>query len=228
MGKSTMKWNNFYLDIKESIEKHFGFLNEFGFRKFKEKQLAYELHFETQNRSVSLDISFEAIPSTPIWAKINEYYIDNLELKNPKIEDYRIKLKENYNELFEQYLKTKKKIFLEKIATQYTVNGKEINDNYLKELSEILKRHITTLNGDFELLKSNSEIIKKEYDLKVAIERMKNGIYTLEYQLFSDNDYDAFETFNAIADIKQYLANRSEIKKYRILDCNMNEIFLER
>lgn len=222
-----MKENNFYFDIKESIEKHFVFLKDFGFPKFDEKQLAYELHFETKNDFVSLDIFFEAITSTPIWATINGYYIDNLELKNQKIEDYKTQLKENYEELFEQYLKTSKNNFLGKISKQYAVNGKEINDKYLKELSAILKRHITVLNGDLELLKSNTEMVKKEYELKEAMKRISSGTYTLEYQFFSDDDYDAFEEFNSIKDIKQYLVDRSEIKKYRVLDSNMNEIVLD-
>jgi hypothetical protein len=221
-----MKENNFYSDIKESLEQHFSFLKDFGFPQFDEKQLAYEFHFETKNNFVSLDISFEAITSTPIWATINGCNIGNLELKNQKIEDYKTELKENYEDLFEQYLKTSKNKFLDKISKQYAVNGKEINDKYLKELSEILKRHITVLNGDFELLKSNTEIVRKEYELKEAMERIRNGTYTLEYQLFSDDDYDAFEEFNSINDLKQYLVDRSEIKKYRVLDCYKNEIVL--
>lgn len=221
-----MKENNFYSDIKESIEKHFSFLKDFGFPKFDEKQLAYELHFETKNDFVSLDISFEAITSTPIWVTINGYYIDKFELKNQKIDDYKTELKENYGDLFEQYLKTNNNKFLDKISKQYAVNGKEINDKYLKELSEVLKRNITVLNGDFELLKSNTEIVKKEYEIKEAMERIRNGTYTLEYQFFSADDYDAFEEFNSINDIKQYLVNRSEIKKYRVIDCYENEIVL--
>ena len=221
-----MKENNFYSDIRESIEQHFSFLKDFGFPKFDEKQLAYEFHFETKNNFVSLDISFEAITSTPIWATINGYYIENFELKNQKIKDYKTELKENYEDLFEQYLKTSKNKFLDKISKRYAVNGKEINDKYLKELSEILKRYITVLNGDFELLKSNTEIVKKEYELKKAMDRIRNGTYTLEYQLFCNDDYDAFVEFNSLKDIKQYLVDQSEIKKYRILDCNMDVIDL--
>lgn len=217
---------NFYSDIKESIEKHFSFLKDFGFPKFDEKQLGYEFHFETKNDFVSLNISFEAITSTPIWVTINGYYIDNLELKNQKVEDYKTKLKENYEDLFEQYLKTNNNKFLDKILKQYALNGKETNDKYLKELNGILNRHITVLNGDFELLKSNTEIVKKEYELKETMERIRKNTYTLEYQFFSNNDYDAFEEFNSINDIKQYLVARSEIKKYRVLDCYKNEIVL--
>lgn len=222
-----MTENNFYSDIKESIEKHFSFLKEFGFSKFNEKQLAYELHFQAKNNFVSFDIYFEAIPSTPIWITINGYYLDTLELKNPKIEEYKTELKDNYDELFEQYLMTNNNKFLDKISKQYAVNGQKINDKYLGELSELLKRHIAVLNGDFELLKLNTEIIQKEYELKKASERIRNNIYTIEYQFLSDDEYDAFEEFNSIEEIKQYLFERNEIKKYRVLDCNMNEIVLD-
>ena len=222
-----MAGNNFYSDIKESIERYFSFLSEFGFSTFEEKQLAYELHFEAKNNHALIDISFEAIPSTPIWAKINGYYIDNLELKNSKIEEYKAQLKENYDDLFEQYLRTNNDIFLDKIAEKYIVNGKKINDKYLAELSEILKRHITILNGDFEILKSNTEILRKEHESKKATDRIKNGTYTLEYQFLSNDDYDAFEEFSKLKDIEKYLSERNEIKKYRILDCNMNEISLK-
>ena len=215
-----------YSDIKESIEKYFEFLIDFGFPKFDEKQLAYELHFETKNNYVVLDIYFEAITSTPIWATLNGYHIDNLELKNQKFEAYKTEHIETYDDLFKQYLKTNNNKFLEKISKQYAVNGKEINDKYLKELSEVLKRHINTLSGDLELLKLNTEIVKKEYEVNQALERIRNGTYTLEYQLFSNDDYDAFEEFNSIKDIQQYLVDCSEIKKYRVLDCNMNEIVL--
>lgn len=216
-----------YSDIKESIEKYFEFLKDFGFSEFEEKQLAYELHFETKNSFVVLDIVFEAITSTPIWATINGYYLDYLELKNPKIEAYKTEHKEAYDELFKQYLKTSNNKILEKISKQYEVNGKEINDNYLKELSEVLKRHINTLSGDLELLKSNTETVEKERELSQAFERIRNGTYTLEYQIFSNDDYDAFEEFGSIKDIQQYLVEQIEIKKYRVLDCSMNEIDLE-
>ncbi len=96
-----------------------------------------------------------------------------------------------------------------------------------KKLSEVLKRHINTLSGDLELLKSNTETVEKERELSQAFERIRNGTYTLEYQIFSNDDYDAFEEFGSIKDIQQYLVEQIEIKKYRVLDCSMNEIDLE-
>jgi hypothetical protein len=222
-----MEKPNFYSDIKESIEEYFGFLTAYGFPGFEENQVAYECHFETKNKDVSIDIWFEAIPSTPIWAKIDQYYIDNLEPDNPIVKDYSNRLTTHYDELFKQYLNTKKEKYLDELTEQYAVHGKAINDKYLKELSDILQRHVTVLSGHLELLKSNTGAATKAVELKIAAERIKNGTYTLEYQFFSDDEYDCFEEFKNIKDIKKFLLERDEIKKYRVLDCHMNEINLE-
>lgn len=209
--------HNFYSDIKESIACHFAFLKELGFSDFEEKQLAYELHFEAKNTFVLLDIYFEANASTPIWVTIDGYYIENLELDNQKVKDYKSKLKENYDYLFQQYLDTNKRGGVVKISEQYAVNGKEINDNYLNELSDVLKRHIGVLNGDLELLKSNTQIVKKAYELEKSNERIRKGIFTLEYQLFSKEGYDCFEEFNSIYEIERYLDERAKLKNTECL-----------
>jgi len=222
-----MKLKGFYTDIKESIEKHFSFLKAFGFSAFEEKQSAYEYHFETKNDAVLIDIWFEANSSTPIWMTVNGYYVDHLELENSKLKAYKVALTENYNKPFEQYLETNQTIFLNQIAAQYALNGKEINDSYLNELSEIIKRHITVLSGNLEVLKSNTEIVQKAFEAEKATERIKKGTYTLEYQFFSTDDYDAYEEFDNLKELEMYLSDRKEIEKYRILDCNMNEISLK-
>ena len=56
--------------------------------------------------------------------------------------------------------------------------------------------------------------------------RIESGIYTLEYQFFSTEEYDFYEEFESINKIKPYLAERPEIKIFRVLDCYMNEIDL--
>lgn len=217
---------SFYIDIKQSIEEHFSFLEAFGFTTFEEKQLAYEFHFEAKNDAVLIDIWFEATASTPIWMTINGYYVDHLEPKNLKLKAYQVALKENYNKSFEQYLENNQTVFLNQIAEQNAVNGKEINNSYLKELSEIIKRNITVLNGNLEVLKSNTEIIQKAFEAEKAKERIKKGTYTLEYQFFSTDEYDAYEEFNSLNELEKYLAERKEIEKYRVLDCYMNEVNL--
>lgn len=198
-----MEENNFYTDITSSVKDIFSFLQtEFDFSKFKEKQLAYEIHLITKNKFVTIDIWFEAISSTPIWAKINDYYIDNLELENINIQEYNKNLSRKYN--------------------------KQLNDKYLKEISEILKRHSNALYGNLELLKSNTEIIINENKLLKDKERIESGIYTLEYQLFSTEEFDCYEEFENINKIKPFLEERPEIKIFRVLDCYLNEINLKK
>ena len=194
-----MEENNFYTDISSSVKKIFSFLQtEFGFSEFKEKQLAYEIHLITKNKFATIDIWFEAISSTPIWAKINDYYIDNLELENSIIKEYQEKLSRKYN--------------------------KQLNDKYLNEISEILQRHPNVLHGNMELLQSNTEIIIHKNQLIKDKERIESGIYTIEYQFFSTEEYDCYEEFENINKIKPFLAERPEIKVFRVLDCYMNEI----
>lgn len=218
---------NIYDDLKQGIEIHFSFLKEFGFPDFEERQLAYEWHFETNNDVVKIDIWFEATFSTPVWAKINQYYIDALEPQNSVIKQYIQQLKENYDEPFDLYLKTKETAYLQKIAEQYAINGHMINNNYLQELGEMLKRHISVLHGDMELLKANTGLQQEEQEQQAASNRIQKQIYTLEYCFISDGldgNYDAYEEFTNLHDLKQYLAQNSEIKIYRILDWNMNPV----
>ncbi|MGN7784614.1 hypothetical protein ACTJIJ_08810 [Niabella sp. 22666] len=222
--EKKMEKRNFYLDIKKSIEQHFAFLGKYEFGKFEEEQVAYEVHLKVTNLVAAIDISFEATASTPIWARINGYAIENIEHGNKNVETYRTRLSMNYDHLFHQYLKTNDSAFLHQIADQYAANGKQINDDYLLELSEILKRNIGVLKGDFEQLKSNTEMQAMEYETKRAAEHIKNGLFTLEYQFLSSEVFDAFEEFQGVAEIRKYLSERSEIKKYRVLDCYMNEI----
>lgn len=225
-----MEEANFYTDIKESVNKLFYFLqSDFQFSGFVERQLAQEIHFEAKNDLVAIDIWFEATTSTPIWAKVNDYYIDNLEPENKKIKEYYSDLKENYDKLFEQYLNTKKVEYLEEISNQYALVGKKINDKYLKELSEILKRHTSVLNGDFDLLAANTKAVIENNEKRIDNERIKKGLYTIEYQFFSVNEgeFDAYQEFEDITEIKPFLVARPEIKVYRILNCYMNEISLK-
>jgi hypothetical protein len=223
-----MEVNKFYTDITNSVKEIFSFLqSEFHFSEFEHQQLAYEIHLVAKNEFATIDIWFEATPSTPIWAKINDYYIDNLELKNQVIEDYKTELQENYDYLFKQYLKTNKNTFLDKISKKYMINGQRINDKYLKEISNIIQRHNNILSGDIELLKSNTDIIINNNKLIKDNERIEAGIYTIEYQYFSKDEYDMYEEFKKISEIKSYLSERPEIKVYRVLDCYMNEIDLQ-
>jgi len=213
-----------YDDLKKSIKLHFSFLKEFGFPDFEEHQLAHEYHFESGNESVRIYISFEAIFSTPIWAKINGYDIDELEPQNAIVKQYNHRIIKTHDELLGLFLKTGKDGYQQK-STEYPINDQEVNNSYLFELSEIIKRHPSVLYGDMELIKSNIEIRKKEQEQRAAAIRIEKQIYTLEYCFHCDGldgKYDSDEEFATLHELKQYLAQRDHIKVYRILDWNMN------
>jgi len=214
--------NRMYLDIKESIIRNFNFLKAYGFSDFIENQKAYEFHFETKNDDIQIDIWFEAISSSPVWVQINQYYIENIEPENLILKDCDLQREKKYDELFQQYLKTDDAVYLDKIQNCYINKGKDINELYLRECSVILKRNICVLKGDLKTLKLNTdEDLIKKTQLKVD-ERVKNKIYTLEYQFYPKGCIDeAFEEFASLDELNSFLKERTDIKKYRILDWNM-------
>nr|WP_294784188.1 hypothetical protein [uncultured Flavobacterium sp.] len=224
-----MKSANIYLDIKENITKHLEMLKTFGFSEFEEEQLAYEMHFKTHNQYVDLDIWFEATFSTPIWVKIGTYNIENLEPENEIFKNCNSALKENYDANFEQYLKTGKKRYLTEISKQYLLNGKEINDKYIEEVGNVLKRYQdTVLKGNLEQLACNTQLmIDKNEEIKRQ-ERIAKGIYTLEFDIWSVGEFQCYEEFTSIEDAENYLNSDPEITTYRLFDCYGNKIAIER
>ena len=167
MYSSNMEETNFYTDIKESVEEVFSFLqSDFLFSVFVERQIAYEIHFETKNNFVNVDIWFEATVATPIWIKINEFYVDNLEPNNNVIQNYSKKL----GELYEPLNENSDIVFFEFGLSQYRKYGKKLNLVYLTEIASMLKRHSSVLQDDFDLLKTNTKLIiennKKAEDKK--------------------------------------------------------------
>lgn len=152
---------NIYTDIQEIIRHNFQFLKDYGFSDFEEEQLAFELHFIAKNSFVKIDIWLEAISSSPIWVTVNGLFINHLELENPELKNYSKALKDNYDALFQQYLKTNDKNFLVQLSDMYSKVGKQINEAYLKEISEIFQRHSEVLNGNLEVLKNNNKNFRK-------------------------------------------------------------------
>lgn len=194
MARST-----FYEDIKNSVTTHFGFLSEFGFAGFKEEQLAYELHLKTQNDAVAIDIAFEAVPSTPIWAKVGGYSFHDIEPDAPALEAYRAERADAYDALWEAYVETREKSHLERLFARYAEVGAAINDRYLKALAEMLKRHPEVLRGELSQLEHNAGAAARAYEAEKAAERMAKGTYTLEFCLWgSPPGYDASVEFDSL------------------------------
>ena len=70
-------------------------------------------------------------------------------------------------------------------------------------------------------------IANEDFEAEKAKERIQKGTYTLEYQFFSTEEYDAYAEFNSLKELEKYLNEHKEIEKYSVLDCYMNEIGLK-
>ena len=71
--------------------------------------------------------------------------------------------------------------------SQYGKHGKTLNTLYLSEIANRLRKHSSVFKGDFELLAANALILAADKK-KINQERIYKGIYTLEFQLFCDDD----------------------------------------
>ena len=151
-----MEETNFYEDIKERVNTIFAFLqSDFDFSNFQENRIAYEMHFEAKNDRVSIDIWFEAIVTTPIWIKINNYYVTSLELENEIVQYYHKQI----DELYEPEPNEAKNKCFQFEFSQYYKHGKTLNTLYLSEIANRLRKHSSVFKGDFELLAANALIL---------------------------------------------------------------------
>lgn len=166
------------------------------------------------------------LQQTPVWLKIENYYVDTLELNNEAVKAYRLRLKENYDVPFRKYLETKESTFLTEITDRYAQNGKEIHDQYLDELSKILKRNPAVLSGDLTSLEETALLLERQHEEILSRERIQKKIYIVEYKFFSTTEYDCFEEFTSLEDIRIFLTQRDDIKEYRIRDWNQNTVAL--
>ncbi|GAA4030903.1 hypothetical protein GCM10022409_13920 [Hymenobacter glaciei] len=145
--------------VRQSVETRFAFLQSYGFPPFAESQLAYEFHFESRNDAVAIDIWFEAIPCSPIWATINGYHIATLEPDNDLISGYSERHSELYDEYFSNYIKTNDPGWLAKLTDQYSSFGQALNDEYLAEIAHVLLRNDIVLSvGKMDFLQAQKEL----------------------------------------------------------------------
>jgi len=172
---------NLHQDIKQSIHEHFDFLHELGFPEFQEKQLAYEIHFYTKREAITIDICYEQIHSTPIWITINGIHATLLDEENKIIQSIYTKCDELYNANFKKYLKTDDKELLITNQELYQRIGKQLNQDFITEVSNILQRNQHNLLDDGTELKK----IQTEREEILKIEKTNfakaNEIFTCEY-----------------------------------------------
>lgn len=219
-----MTKSNLYKDVKNGIDTNFSFLKEYNFSDFVEKQLAYEYHFECSNDKTKIDIWFELIPSTPIWIKISEYYIETLEPNNNFLKKYNTALKKLYTNYFDKYLETNQDCWFDKLNEQYKLLGRELNNTYFKEMAQILKRNENVLLGDIELLKANYVVLQTIDEQNNEQRRIKDKIYSCEFKI--KGGIEAEYESNSLQEIRTYfkkLADNS-ITDIQVFDWNKQRI----
>jgi hypothetical protein len=212
--------SNFNLlgDIRSAIDRYFGFLKDYGCDRFHEQQLAYEYHFITSNQSVKVDIWFEAVISTPIWVCINNFYIELLEPENTIRKDLAKK--------YELLLPDRESDDLARVENydRYRLFGKALNDEYLQEVANILKRNPQVLNGDLSILKANYQLQIAAVDFEAADRKRQDKIYTCEFNCcFGECYYES----DSIDDLKTYLLTTQKdtgIANIRLYDWDNNLI----
>lgn len=217
-----MKENNFYADINECIEKYFNFLKKFGFSALEEKTVAFSRQLYTKNNFVNICFESKGF-GTLVSITIDQYGLRILEPDNLILEEISARTDVILNELMLRH-SNKEKHYNNR---EFEIELKELSWAWVIEMSEILKRNPSVLNGDTTLFEQNKNIFTERYELQKAANRIKNKTYTLEYQFFNNDEYDCFIEFSEIKEIKQYLSEQNEIIKYRVLDCNRNEIDLD-
>lgn len=221
-----MKAMSLPLDIKDSINDHFGFLIELGFCEFKEQQRAHEIHVCCHRDHIKIDIEYELINSTPIWVTINNVHVEYLEIENQIIKKIRQQKSALYDVNFKRYLTEDDTKFLDKNKQLYDKFGKLLNDQFIGEIANILGRNKSILSGDLLALKKASDESLKIQAAEKAAYLKANKIYTCEYSIGGLG----FECEGSLDEIKEHLNSAkdgvfgigSELSEIEIVDWDGN------
>ncbi|GAA3523953.1 hypothetical protein GCM10022393_43420 [Aquimarina addita] len=165
-----MREFNLYEDIKSSIEENLSLIKKYGFNEVQEEQIAYEYHFSIFNDlNEYIDISFEAISSSPIWIKINNIHIEKL-LKDEVLMKIDNDLNSLYKENFDLYLKFDDTKYIGNNFENYKKFGRELNNKKLNRAFKILEmkfRYLSQKSNDLnEQIEEPALCSKKISDLK--------------------------------------------------------------
>ncbi|WP_343690964.1 hypothetical protein [Chitinophaga sp.] len=98
--------------------------------------------------------------------------------------------------------------------------------DYLQEVSAILQRHPAVLKGELDSMIKNEALRLRERENKAAAARIEKGIYTVEYSVFSNDDYHAYEEFDDLDKMRQFISGLQPDGIYRVLNPYMEEISL--
>lgn len=205
---------NFYEDIKNSIFKHFSFLKEEGFSECNEEQIAYEYHFVYEKNELKIDISFEAVISTPIWVQIRGIHIHNFDKKN---------ILGKYSDLLGK-LYTNTSINSKKQINNYNNKGYLLNDDYLEEVAQLIKSDKNILNNVTLYFDEISKKINEQIKNKDLKRRREKEILTCEFEIIEGLVFE--HEAKTIEEIRDYLKslNEKNISNVKVYDWNDNRI----
>lgn len=190
-------------------------IKKYGFNKIEEEQLAYEYHFKIiNNQHEQIDISFEAISSSPIWIKINNIYLENI-LEDELLTKINNDLNSLYKGNFDLYLKFNDTKYLENNFENYKRFGKELNNQKLNRTFKILEVELSDL-----IKKGNNLNVQEEEELTPCskiISDLKNLITTEDFlndfkqaeKLILETDKCEIE-ISSIEELKDVLESLSE------------------
>ncbi|ASZ13311.1 hypothetical protein KTO58_07750 [Chitinophaga pendula] len=202
-----------YEDIREMIARHFGFLAAYGFGAFEERQIAYEYHFEASSLQVTIDIWFEFTYETPVWVKLNGYFVQLIDPSLPLFTDY-------IRQLEALYTSPGDVIRCSDLADGYLQGGYEVYDRYLCGIAELLQRHTTILAGDMSLLEVNAAIAAEEQEQRRIAEQRERGVFVCT---FSMDDVAIYEQeASSLEELRTILQEiwRSGMEIIEVLDGN--------
>ena len=224
----AIRGNNVSLhqDIKDSINKHFGFLCVLGFSEFKEEQLAYEIHFRSNKDNIRINIQYEMISSTPVWITVNGMYLERLERENQIIKNVLQEKNKLYDTNFKRYSETDDTKYLDENKKLYGKFGETLNDQLIGEVANILQRNKNILSGDSSALKKASDEWLEIQEAERTAYLKANKIYTCDYTIGGLG----FECEGSFEEIEEQLNSAkdsvfgigSELSKIEIVDWNGN------
>jgi hypothetical protein len=210
---------NLFGHIEAAIDRYFSFLQDRGFGRFQDRQLAYEYHFIASNDRVKIDIWFEATISTPIWVRIDDFYIESLEPENTVFKDLAQKRESLLlsNRSFDDFVR-------EENYERYRLFGRGLNDEYLQEAAQILQRNSHVLNGDFSRLTADLERQLIDRQSEEAIRKRQEKIYTSEFNSCFGECYYESKSIDEIATYLQAQSLEIGITNVRLYDWDNNLI----
>lgn len=214
--------------VQQTIDNYFPFLQSFGFKDLKEQETYFLCPwYYLNNGLVELSIQSQGELSL-LHLCIDQYDFKLLDSQNTKF----IQIETQFNHF--SLIAYNKENVREAEKTNALSALKELSIEWLTEMKEVLLRHTSVFSGDLELLKKNYNIKREEERIKKVQKRIEDGIFTLEYYQFPEDEIDPFYDencpynctldFSNLDEVKHYLEKHQEIRIYRIFDSHMIEI----